>query len=677
MSAHHQKKPSISFTSISQFGDSQSSFDHQEAQISQNPKSKNLLPPKISKTANSSFTQSFLKELKGGEYAQNNQEKSLKFLCEKLKKKREEAEKLEEKENCNKGENRLTNINMEGNGTQRKSSLATKKIDLSEIGQKLNNSERDQIAKRDRFMHKRSMSTVENILLTINSNKDDERSFSSRVEKKSNKSGGNKGLKSKPWRPKSRSKHRRNLSSHSYLGSQSFSSLKSDHKSLKPKKGMKGKNSGSKPDLGSFYALKQKLRGGSKRGEKSKTDHEFISNMKRYLYSSGKSKNSRKKSLSGNKGDSLDLDLHSSSSFLKTQKKFNALEVEPVDINPDQKTPMAASKAGSTFGAKVLGNIDKRRRQLFFGSHHSYKGSKHLINGKVKKTSKRKSSTTYQNSLISKKRRASPTNPERRRPSQKLLDVFNKAKGRPSRSNSKSKEANKKQRRSYLKEISKKASRPSFKGSSYQNYSKSQKRQSSFVEGAPYNKDLIRISNADEYRRKTADYTSKEMREELLNLSSKLNQLEFPAQLVTEIQMIFLPYIESGLMKEKKCKELEIEVENGERVIKSLEGEMNSMRRKFEEKLEMVHSKYEKLLKTESELKEEFELNYRNIVAENDELKKQAIMMNDVLKGICQEKEARQFGGEDVTRRLEDENRALYKKIEVLEDELDDMKVRF
>jgi len=281
-----KKKRSISFSSISQFGDSQSSLDHIDHQKIQNSN----LPPKGSKFTNSSFTQTFLKEIKRNDDEKTMQQKNLKILCEKLKRKREE--KSEGKENNSRSDNRhkqeKKNISR-GNILGDRGKKISKKMEKLEFQNKsIGKNENLGYCQNSGFMHKRSMSTVENILRNIQNERrrdlSEEKSYSSRVEKNSKtqnpiqeennfqrenekspyeKNNSQEKCQNhhleKPWRKRKMGKgrHRRNLSSHSYVQSESFSSLKStEPKSLKPKK---HKRKTSKPDLGCFYSLKQKM----------------------------------------------------------------------------------------------------------------------------------------------------------------------------------------------------------------------------------------------------------------------------------------------------------------------------------------------------------------------------------------------------------------------------------
>jgi len=389
--------------------------------------------------------------------------------------------------------------------------------------------------------------------------------------------------------------------------------------------------------------------------------------MKKFLYSSDKSKTSGQKRKShvtddnsGEKVASLDPDMDNSSSFLKTQKKFNREEMEKVDIGQNQKTPVNAHK--TNFGSKVLGNIDKRRRQLFFGSQNTKKQSNTLIH------------KTNSTSLLGHQKQTffSPEPEEKPHPPQKqITEMFNSQKSSKTSDISSKKYQKKRQgRKSFLDHLSKNKRKTS-SGHLFPNGYNLVQNQS--------HPDLIRISNANEIApiKKKKEYTSYEMKEEMTKISKKLNQLDFPAQLVTELQRIFLPYIEVGVIKEKKIFELEKEVQNSTKVIKSLEHEMNKIRRHFDDKLGIVHKKYDKLLKTETELREEFERNYRIVLNENDELKNQTKMMNDVLKGLCNEKERVNGDESSHIHKLEEDNIALYKKVEQQEEELDDMKVNF
>lgn len=365
--------------------------------------------------------------------------------------------------------------------------------------------------------------------------------------------------------------------------------------------------------------------------EHNSKNSEFIQNLRRYLHEPEEGNNridfnTDEELIQSCENQINAINVQECSGQLKTRRKFNNTSKESSPMKRD------TSNKRFEFSTKVLGNLDYQSRKKFFKKQKGYKYTKSSKNLKEKAND----FGFFEEDKV-----------QTRGNSHKLLERLGnsgKYKASRSRKNSKEKSRSRKKTSSSLKKknftsFRREGSRDKSKGSIKKKKSRkrNQSAKTSNSNYSTYKRSPPRIF-ADDAKQMTT-FDSSVMSKEIKDLTDELKKLKFTKEKITEFNEIFLPYLDFTFNLEIENKNLKSELEKSQQVIKELESKVSEVKIQSQKKFKEYDELLDDRLVKEKRMRNSYEKSLFEVHKTMDELKKQNEILNDVLKGLCQEKE--------------------------------------
>lgn len=365
--------------------------------------------------------------------------------------------------------------------------------------------------------------------------------------------------------------------------------------------------------------------------EHNAKNSEFIQNLRNYLHESQRSIKVDYNTDNEEVIDSCEkkinrVDVNASVSQLKTRRKFNNSSKEGSPMRRD------ASNKRFEFSTKVLGNLDYQSRKKFFKKQKGYKytnSSKNVHEGHL------------EYAVFEEDKMNSGSN------SQSFLELLGKS-GLQKRGKSKNKsrdvsKSRKKKASSLKRKHYKSFRRAGSRDKSKDSVKRVKKRRrnlsakSSNSKYSSFNRSPPRILAIDPKQMTTFD--SSIMSKEIKDLTDELKKLKFTKEKIKEFNEIFLPYLDFTFNLEIENKNLKSELEKSQQVIKELESKVTEVKIHSQKKFKEYDDLLDDRMIKEKKMRKGYEESMYDIQKTMDELRKQNEILNDVLKGLCQEKE--------------------------------------
>lgn len=128
------------------------------------------------------------------------------------------------------------------------------------------------------------------------------------------------------------------------------------------------------------------------------------------------------------------------------------------------------------------------------------------------------------------------------------------------------------------------------------------------------------------------------MSNEIKELTLELKKLKFTKEKISEFNEIFLPYLDFTFNLEIENGRLKTELKESKDLIRELGDNIKNIQLEHIENLKTCENHYREKLDLEKNLRKNFEKNLEETEISLNELKKQNEILNDVLKGFCQER---------------------------------------
>lgn len=380
-----------------------------------------------------------------------------------------------------------------------------------------------------------------------------------------------------------------------------------------------------------------KVRDSSTVQEHNAKNSEFIQNLKRYLSTERmdfKEENLKQQIEEANlilNQQDADFTLEGETfedMALKTKRKFNKEPEKKLSLSPEPSKVKDEPYNRFEFSAKVLGNLDQRRRQKFFDKEN---GMKYLKQWKEKKV---KQERHVEREVTKKKQHPS-------------MDKFSKTLGPKQKKRLKNyKSGLRKKRKSFINQKKKRY------GSFRRNVSReksfdslnmsvprrrpnsSMKSSNSRISGS-----YTRKKSRGKRKMKIHTFDSSLMTKEIKELTDELRKLKFTKEKISEFNDIFLPYLDFTFNLEIKNKRLQHELKEAQEKQKVAEKKLSEVQTGAETKMAEFKKQFDLKFEAERNLRKNLEKNLSESENNLKELKQQNLILNDVLKGICQERE--------------------------------------
>lgn len=378
--------------------------------------------------------------------------------------------------------------------------------------------------------------------------------------------------------------------------------------------------------------------------EHNAQNSEFIENLKKYL-STDRLSNEELKKLSEidgfpqleilSKNEDKISESGESDVPLKTKRKYN--EIEKVE-NEDE-----SNNKRFEFSSKVLGNLDQRSRQKFFKKKEGYKYVKNWrnsIKGITKTMETGKFGKTEENIGLKENRvlneirrleKSKSRSKDKRTRSGHFGDL---EEGK--RNNSLSR------KRRHFEIFKEKIS----KECTYERITQSRLNRGRRNSSTGLNKSRNSRGSHRSFSQKSntkikniEKFDSSVMSKEIKELTDELKKLRFTKEKITEFNDIFLPYLDFTFNLEIENKNLKESLEDTKKYAFILDEKIKDLEEEKINGISQLKKEYELKLKEEIKEKDSFKKKLEEATISISELKKQNEILNDVLKGFCQERD--------------------------------------